>query len=612
MGTATRWDVSAYFASLDSREFAAAEERAGADVDRLVSLYDRHDVRGGERTLDERAVAAFDEVVRATNDVHAGLQLLNAYVHAHLSTDARDATAQAAMSRLQQLAVPLSTLATRFDAWCASLGDDRLVAASDEAAAHEWPVRKAARRAERQMSEAEESLAAALDLTGRSAWARLYQDVTAGITTTVALPDGPQDLPIFAVRGLATDARATVRRAAYDAELTAWQANAVPIAAALNAIKGEQQTLALRRGWPSVLDAQLYGQSVDRATLDAMQSAMVASFPDFRRYLRSKASLLSGGGEDQLAFWDLFAPVGDTRPRSWDEAQRAVDEAFAFYSPQLQALARRAFEESWIDVEPRAGKQGGAFCMPMGDGASRVLLNFSGSVDAVMTLAHELGHAYHNSTMTERTPLQRGTPSSLAETASIFCETIMVGHGIATARDDQERLAILEVDLQGATQVIVDIHSRFLFESAVFDRRARSTLSVPELCELMAEAQEQTYGNGLHRDRRHPWMWAAKPHYYGSLFYNWPYAFGLLFGLGLYARYQEDPERFRHGYDDLLSSTGLGQAADLAGRFDIDVRDEGFWTASLDVVRGRIDDFCRLTADSTSSRPPPGPDRVEI
>jgi oligoendopeptidase F len=221
-------------------------------------------------------------------------------------------------------------------------------------------------------------------------------------------------------------------------------------------------------------------------------------------------------------------------------------------------------------------------------------LNFSGSADAVMTLAHELGHAYHNATMADRTPLQRGTPSSLAETASIFCETIMVAHGIAGARDDAERLAILEVDLQGAAQVIVDIHSRFLFESAVFERRASSTLSIPELCELMADAQEATYGDGLHPDRRHPWMWAAKPHYYGSVFYNWPYAFGLLFGLGLYARFQEDPDRFRHGYDDLLSSTGLGQAADLAARFDIDVRDEGFWTSSLDVIRDRIDEFVSL------------------
>lgn len=601
-----RWDVSSYFPSLSSREFAAAEEQAGADVDRLVALYDRHDVRGGDRTLDDDAVAAVDEVLTATNDVHEQLQRLRTFVHAFVSTDSTDTEAQAAMSRYQQLSVPVTALSSRLDAWVDALGVDEVVSRSEQAAAHDFPVRKAAQRASRSMSEAEESLAATLSVTGGSAWARLYQDVTSAITTPVELPDGPSTLPIFAVRGLATDGSAPVRAAAHRAELAAWEAHAVPIAAALNAIKGEQRALVERRGWPSVLDAQLFGQSVDRASLDAMQAAMVASFPDFRRYFRAKAALLTREGSSSapllaaesgdagLSFADLFAPVGDTRTRSWDEAKASVDDAFASYSPALRSLARKAFAEGWIDVAPRAGKSGGAFCMPMGDGDSRVLLNFSGSADATMTLAHELGHAYHNSTMAGRTPLQRGTPSSLAETASIFCETIMVAHGIETAGDDAERLAILEVDLQGAAQVIVDIHSRFLFESAVFERRAAATLSPAEFCDLMADAQERTYGDGLHAEIRHPWMWAAKPHYYGSLFYNWPYAFGLLFGLGLYARFQQDPDRFRHGYDDLLSSTGLGDAATLAARFEIDIRDKGFWTASVDVLRARIDEFCAL------------------
>jgi oligoendopeptidase F len=193
--------------------------------------------------------------------------------------------------------------------------------------------------------------------------------------------------------------------------------------------------------------------------------------------------------------------------------------------------------------------------------------------------------------------MQRATPSSLAETASIFCETLMVEHGLASL-EGGERLALLDTDLVGSCQVIVDIHSRFLFESSVFERRRRSTVSSEELCELMAEAQEATYGDGLHPELRHPWMWAAKPHYYSSVFYNWPYAFGLLFGIGLYAIYVEDPERFRAAYDDLLSSTGLAPAADLADRFGIDVRDEGFWSAGLDVVRSRIDDFVSLAETS--------------
>jgi len=589
-----RWDLSGYFDGLDSREFAAAEESAGTTIDRLVSLYDRHNVRAtyeGEISAD-----AFEEVLAATNATRTAVDVVQAYVHSFVSTDAGNETAQAALSRLRSRTTVLQTLASRFDGWVAAIGADQLVELSAEARAHEWPLRKAALRATHQMSEAEESLAAELSLTGRSAWSQLYADVTARMSAVVELPTGAKELPIFAIRGLATDADAHVRRAAYVAELDAWEKNAVPLAAALNAIKGEQQLLAERRGWPSVLDAQVFGQASDAETLAAMQSAMIDSFPHFRRYFQAKAGLL--GRVDGLRFYDLFAPVGESQNQTWPEATAAVDVAFGSYSPQLRSLARRAVDESWIDVAPRSGKQGGAFCMPMGDGDSRILLNFEHSTKGIMTLAHELGHAYHNLTMTERTPIQRGTPSSLAETASIFCETIMVKHGLASEMSDAERLALLETDLQGSAQVIVDIHSRFLFESSVFAERKASTLSVDRFCDLMDDAQAATYGDGLDPDYRHRFMWAAKPHYYGSLFYNWPYAFGLLFGLGLYARYDADPDRFRSGYDDLLSSTGLGDAASLAYRFDIDIRDKAFWASSLGVVTNRINDYCELAAVS--------------
>jgi oligoendopeptidase F len=223
-----------------------------------------------------------------------------------------------------------------------------------------------------------------------------------------------------------------------------------------------------------------------------------------------------------------------------------------------------------------------------------VLLNFDGSFGGVQTLAHELGHAYHGTNLAQATPLQRQTPMALAETASIFCETIMVNAGLAAAEPAQ-RLALLDTDLQGATQVVVDIRSRYLFESELCRRRAARTLAVGELNELMLDSQERAYGDGLDPDHRHPYMWAVKGHYY-TPFYNWPYTFGLLFGIGLHHRFEEDPERFRAGYDELLASTGLALAGDLAGRFGIDIRSAAFWASSLDVLRGRIDEFVRLAA----------------
>jgi pepF/M3 family oligoendopeptidase len=321
-----------------------------------------------------------------------------------------------------------------------------------------------------------------------------------------------------------------------------------------------------------------------------MMEAAHAAFPDFRRYLKAKARAL---GLPVLAWYDLFAPVGQaTRRWEFDEAAAFIVEQFAGYSPRLSDFAARAFRERWIDAEPREGKRDGAFCMWLRRDESRILANYKPTFNGVRTLAHELGHGYHNLNLAGRTMLQRATPMVLAETASIFCETIVRDAALREA-DRAEQLEILEGTLQGACQVVVDITSRFLFEQAVFAQRRRRELSIQELNELMLDAQRQTYGDGLDQQALHPYMWAAKPHYYssGRSFYNFPYMFGLLFGLGLYARYLDDPERFRAGYDELLSSTGMASAPDLAARFGIDLRTPAFWHASLDVVRADIDRF---------------------
>jgi oligoendopeptidase F len=411
----------------------------------------------------------------------------------------------------------------------------------------------------------------------------------------VAMPDGTaQVLPMAAVRGLATHADPLVRQAAYDAEMQVWPTVAVTCAAAMNGVKGEANVVNRRRGWLSPLDASLFANSVSRPTFDAMHAAVVASLPDFRAWMRSKATLHGHSGG--LPWRDLVAPL-PFAPASitWDEGLGIVRNAFGSYGGQLGGLVDRAVNEQWIDAEPRAGKRGGAFCMSFVQDRSLVFLNWSGSVDSAQTTAHELGHAYHNTQLAHRTPLQRQLPMALAETASIFCETLVVEEGLQRLQG-RDRLALLDVDLQSTTQVIVDIHSRFLFETAVFARRQRSTLGVGELNALMLTAQADAYGDGLDQTTAHPYMWAVKPHYYGSHFYNWPYTYGLLFGLGLFAKYQEDPERFRSHYDDVLSRVGMNSAEELAGAFGFDVTDVAFWTSSLDVARTRIAQYAGLAA----------------
>jgi oligoendopeptidase F len=374
--------------------------------------------------------------------------------------------------------------------------------------------------------------------------------------------------------------------------MRAWPQVATSCAAAMNAIKGEANIINRRREWRAPLDASLFANCVSRATFDAMQSAIIASLPDFRAWMRTKARL--HGHTGPLPWWDLMAPlpVADNSI-TWNESLDLVRSAFGSYSAPLAGLVDRAVSESWMDVPPREGKVGGAFCMPFVDDRSLVLLNWSGSVESAQTTAHELGHAYHNTQLAGRTPLQKRVPMALAETASIFCETLVVEAGLARL-SGAERLALLDVDLQGANQVVVDIHSRFLFETEVFARRQRRTLGVNELNEIMLQAQSDAYGDGLDQSTAHPHMWVLKSHYYGSHFYNWPYTYGLLFGLGLFAQYHRDPDRFRAGYDDLLGRAGMNTAEELGSAFGIDVTSVDFWTASLDVLRSRMTEYAHL------------------
>ena len=590
------WSVTDVHESLTSRSFVDSLARIKSDVGRLEALYDELGIRalpdGVSPTVDSETGSRLDRAIRDFNAVVAQTEILEAYVYATVATNTRDETAQALLSEIEVAGSRITPLLARLADFVCDHNVDALSAVSSEARDHLGPLMRLAERSEHQMDESEEGLYAELSTTGSSAWGRLQSDVTSQLTVDVELPTGTKRMPMPAVRGLATEADVAVRKAAYDAEMIAWPSVATACAAAMNAIKGEANTINRRRRWDSPLDASLYGNSVSRATFDAMQSAIIASLPDFRSWMRTKARLHGHAGA--LPWWDLVAPLPSAGGSiTWDESVNLVRNAFSSFSPNLAGLVDRAINESWLDVPPREGKVGGAFCMPFVDDRSLVLLNWSGSVESAQTTAHELGHAYHNTQLAGRTPLQKRLPMALAETASIFCETLVVEAGLATLQG-KERLALLDVDLQGANQVVVDIHSRFLFETEVFARRQRRTLGVNELNEIMLQSQTDAYGDGLDQSTAHPHMWVLKGHYYGSHFYNWPYTYGLLFGLGLFAQYHADPDRFRAGYDDLLSRAGMATAEELGSAFGIDVTSESFWTASLDVLRARMAEYSKL------------------
>lgn len=586
------WDMTPFFPGLDSPEFEAAFQKAIADIDSLTGFLDANDIdRRADPAVATADVALLEELIDRFNAVYEQRRLIGSYIHAFVSTNTRDTRAQARNSEALQQWVRITPLSTRLTLWVGSLDVESAIAQSTVAADYAYLLRRMQIEATHRMSSAEESLVAELEPTGATAWGKMRSDITSQIVVPIELGGERKELPMTEVNNLARSSDRDVRRTAYEAELAAWERGTLPLAASINSVKGQAVVLARKRHWDSVLDEKVFGSRIDRETLDAMMTAARESFPNFRRYLRAKARAL---GLTQLAWYDLFAPMGEEeKVWTWDEAERFIVDTFGAYSTKLGDFAARSFRERWTDAEPRGGKVGGGFCMGVEGDQSRILVNFEPSFNSVSTVAHELGHAYHNFVMAAQPPLKSGVPMTLAETASIFCETIIRHAGLDGA-STAEQIAILDASLGGSTQVVVDITSRFLFEQGLLEGRAKRELSIAELNALMLDAQAETYGDAIDPALRHPYMWAYKPHYYHSTFYNYPYMFGLLFGLGLYARYQESPDTFRDQYDALLEATGIADAAELGARFDIDIRTPDFWRASLDIIRADVDRFEQL------------------
>ncbi|MBC7809265.1 MAG: oligoendopeptidase F, partial [Akkermansiaceae bacterium] len=521
-GTLPLWNTTAFFPALDSPEFNTAFDALIAEIAALKQLWDRENIAARSpknQATTAEIVRAYEAATNAYNALLDNSRVVNGYIALFTTTDSRDALAQAKRSELQKHYVTLGVCGTRYTAFLGSLDPESLFVASETARTHEYYVREAQIAATHQMSPAEEELSALLYPSGGAAWSKLHGDLTSQLAVPYPKESGEtESLPMSVIRAMATDTDRETRRKAYEAELTAWQTVAVPLAAAMNSIKYETGAIAQRRGWGSPIDSAAFGNHIDRGTLDAMLSAARKSFPMFRKYLQAKASLVNreqGAPHDRspitsLPWYDMFAPIGDetaNKSYSWAEAETFIAEQFGAYSPKLRQFAERAFREKWVDAGARPGKRDGAFCMGMRRGESRILQNFRPSFDSVSTLAHELGHGYHNLCLADRTPLQSGTPMTLAETASIFCETIVKEAVLKTA-NEAEQVAILEASLQGQCQVVVDITSRFQFEEAVFERRRERELSVEEFCALMTDAQKDTYGDGLDETRMHPFMWA--------------------------------------------------------------------------------------------------------
>ncbi len=522
------------------------------------------------------------------------VSLLYSYASLRSATDAKDTQPGSWMGRLMAIRSGAAAPTAVYNEWAMALPNlMELVCGDDYLKDYEYLFATKLENASHQLPSTAEAVMAKLSMSGGSAWGKLQ----GFLTSTVPVHYRGEVTNLSAIRNLAYDADPQVRKDAYEAELVCYESIKEPVAHALNAIKLETISQCQLRGYADPLTRTLINSEMKRETLDAMLEAMEEYSPKFWQYLKAKAKAL--GHKNGLPWYDLFAPMGAASTRfTTEEAKAYLLKQFATFDDELTEMVRRAFDEAWIDFYPRSGKRGGAFCSGLRQlGESRILTNYDGMFTDVVTLAHELGHAFHNQCITGHRPLNQGYSMPVAETASTFNECVVMNAAIRSAADKEEKLALIESQLQDATQIICDIFSRYRFETMVFANREQQFMDADTLCDFMLTAQKQSYGDGLDHSCLHPFMWVCKSHYYGPTFYNFPYAFGGLFARGLYAQYEKEGAAFVPKYKKLLHTTPVASAEDTAKVAGIDLTDKGFWRAALQTIADQIDLFCQLVEE---------------
>lgn len=438
-----------------------------------------------------------------------------------------------------------------------------------------------------------ESAISKMKINASNAWSKLQSH----LTSLSKVEFNGETITLAALRNLAYSPNHDIRKKAYETEIKLYETIEDAVAFALNSIKGEVNIINEMRGFETPIQKTLLDSRMSKETLDALIQAIENYLPVFRKYFKHKAKLL--GHTNGLPWYDLFAPFATANPKTYtvEQSKEFIVSSFANFSQELADMACKAYDEKWIDFYPREGKRGGAFCHNLAPiKESRILTNYGESISDIITLAHELGHAFHGMQIEDLSILNTDYTMPVAETASTFCENIVFNAAMEKVEDD-EKLVLIENSISDLAQITVDILSRYKFETEVFEKRKDQFLFPNDLKEIMTQAQKDTYGDGLDQNTMHPYMWINKGHYYsaGLSFYNFPYAFGGLFALGLYSQYKNEGTPFIEKYNSLLKATTTASCEDVASMAGIDVTDVKFWESSLKLVEERIDQFIALT-----------------
>lgn len=562
------WDLSKLYQSFDDSSFTI-------DFNQIIKL--QKQINTYRNNNDEKSLENYLVDLIKLNQL---IEKVANYISLTLSVDTTNSIALKYSDQLDNLLASFVEDEVLNQQWISTFKLDSLK--SNLIKEHLFILKEIQQNQKYTLDKKSERIIAHMQNTGSNAFSKLKDQLISSIEVTIE----DQTYPLTSVLNMAYDKDREIRKKAYQAEINSYQDKEQAIAACLNGIKGEVLYTTKLRGYENELERTLINARMSKETLDVLLTVMQENLSVFRDYLKTKATAL--GYQNGLPWFELYAPViEDHDSHPYEKSCQFIINQFSTFSEHLGTFAKKAIENNWIDVYPQSGKVGGAFCCNLHSiKESRFLLNYGDSFSDAITMAHELGHGFHGECLNDESILNSDYPMPIAETASTFCETIVTKAALKKA-NDQTKLSLLEDELSGATQVIVDIYSRYLFESRFFEKRETGALSVEEIKELMIQAQKDAYGDGLDHQYLHPYMWTWKPHYYYAdcSFYNFPYAFGLLLAKGLYTIYQKEGSKFSNTYEKLLSLTGKMSLEDVCSSVNINLKDKSFWQASINTFK---------------------------
>lgn len=584
------WNLDNIYTSFDSENLKNDMKQ----IKKYIATINELNINNWEKN--KNSIPEIEKFLRLTNEYKKIYSKVSSYAYLIMSADFQNMEAMNTLDDIESKNSELTEIFVRFSRWLRDVKSlDNIIHTSTYLSEHRFYLKELLLKSKYLLSEKEELVIYRMQNTGSKAWERLYMELVSTTTVDVIVNDRVESLTLSELRNMSYEKEASLRKIAYSKEADLCKGISQVCAKCINGISGEALTVYEMKGYISPLDKVLMNSRMDFGTLEAMMSAVKECLPMFHKYYMKKAEIL--GYQSKLPFYDIYAPIGDSSMKvSYTEAKNLIVSSFKTFSEKLACFSKKAFEDKWIDAEPRKGKGNLGLSVdifPLQE--SRIITNFNENYIDVSILAHEIGHAYHSSNLYSQTMLNTEYPTPIAETASIFCETI-VNNELLKKLPINEALVILERSISDAAYYIVDFYGRYLFENELFERTKSGSLSIDELNELMVDCMRKAYGDSVEAETIHPYMWMNKVGYFmsGNEFLNFPYTFGVLFSKGLYDKYIKRGQIFAEQYDKFLSETSRNNIVDIAKIMDIDVHSIDFWRNSLKLIERDIEKFISI------------------